>query len=238
MPDQICVECALESCITCENPSEELACCCGGSFFQLAKAQSVNLPDGGILPSNPDRLKQPSAMHALQEILEKSPGVGRPRLSDDELSNHVKGGRLRAEREFPIEPNTKCQWAGLSNAGGGVNPIVGCMGSLAKARHHGPDKSTLNNSPENVHLLCPVCHNRWHTLNDRYYDEVRPDDGLAYVPLEPYVPHDPTSKSTPEMQFENEIWWTTKANKRLTPLPPNRLPLDKPIEPAILEVQV
>jgi hypothetical protein len=97
------------------------------------------------------------------------------------------------------------------------------MGSLAMHRHHGPDKSTLNNSPENVHLVCTVCHNRYHTLNDQYYDEDRPDDGLPYLPLAEFHPqvHDPVSRATPEEQFENEIWWTTKSRSRKTPLPPN-----------------
>jgi len=220
----VCVECALESCITCENPdSESLACCCGGSFYQLGSAPLVNLPDGGALPNNPH---QPSVMHALKEILEKSPGVGRPRLSDDELSNPLKGGRLRAQREFPIPEGTKCEWAFLKSAGGGVNPVVGCMGSNAKHRHHGPDKSTLNNVKENVHLVCSVCHNRWHTLNDPYYGE-RPEDGLPYLPTETYLPHDIETKATQEEQFDNEIWWTTKAKNRKTLLPPSLSALEK-----------
>jgi hypothetical protein len=158
-------------------------------------------------------------MHAMQAILEQPPGRGRPKLDDDELSDHIKGGRLRAQREYPIPEGTVCEWASLSNAGGGVRPVVGCMGSMAVARHHGPDKSTLSNDRKNIHLVCAVCHNRWHTLNDPFYDE-RPADGLPYVPVDPYVEHDPETKATIQQHFDNEIWWSTKPALRKTELPP------------------
>jgi hypothetical protein len=47
---------------------------------------------------------------------------------------------------------------------------MGCISGLQRARHHGPDKSTLNNEVGNVHRICDYCHNRWHTLNDEGYD--------------------------------------------------------------------
>lgn len=225
MPEQVCIECVLESCITCEHPNAEtLACCCGGSHFESLKTFTfpVSISDGGILPDT--AAKGPShhsPLHALQEILEQTPGRGRPRLSDDELSDPLKGGRLRAQREFPIPEGTKCEWANLLYAGGGVNPIVGCMGSTATARHHGPDKSTLNNDKENVHLVCNVCHNRWHTMNDKFYPDQRPDDGLPFVPENAFLSHDPDTTAEPEDLFDNEIWWTTRADKRKTEMPPN-----------------
>lgn len=219
--EQVCVSCALESCFTCENPSET-KCCCGGTFFKVFTADPTNLPDNNAFP------REKPILHAMQEILEQTPGRGRPRLSDDELSNPEKGGRLRAQREFPIPEGTKCEWANLAKAGGGVVPVVGCMGSAAVARHHGPDKSTLNNVAKiNVHLICATCHNRWHTLNDPYYDPSgRPDDGLPFVPVEPFAPHDSETLSTPELQFANEIWWTTKPAKRKTPTPPSLEPVE------------
>lgn len=167
-------------------------------------------------PANkPDQL---AMKDALRNILEKNP-VGRPALANDELANPVKGGRLRAQREFPIDPDTKCEWSGLLYAGGGVHPIVGCLGGEATHRHHGPDKSTTNNDRNNVHLVCSTCHNRWHTLNDPYYDE-RPPDGEPYLPNMEFKFHNAVEKATTEDHFQNEVWWTTPKKKRKTILPP------------------
>lgn len=91
---------------------------------------------------------------------------------DAALRDQQSTGRKRAARLYPLDRNAECEWAGRSSAGGGEHPIPGCgvRGSTVKgkqqARHHGPDKNTLNNEEGNVHRICHSCHNAWHALND------------------------------------------------------------------------
>lgn len=95
--------------------------------------------------------------------------------NDAALRDQQSTGRKRASRLYPLDPDADCEWAGITNAGGGQYPIEGCGGNskrpVAKqeCRHHGPDKNTLNNEPGNVHRICVTCHNRWHALNDKGY---------------------------------------------------------------------
>jgi hypothetical protein len=122
-----------------------------------------------------------------------------PRLKEEGFRDQTSTGRKRAAVLYPIPPEGMlCEWAGLSSAGGGPVPIVGCRntrivpskkkeavpdGCAPGAIHHGPDKSTINNEPWNVSRICTFCHNRWHALNDPFYSKDRPEDGAPYVPL-------------------------------------------------------
>lgn len=81
------------------------------------------------------------------------------------------------------------------NCGGGQFPIVGCLNGIQQARHHGPDKNTLNNERGNVHRICHTCHNRWHTLNDENYVW-----GSIYPLHEPY-------EATIADIGMNEVFW-------------------------------
>lgn len=123
-------------------------------------------------------------------------------------------GRKRAAIAAPIQPDTVCEWAKRKNAGGGVKPIVGCMGNKATDRHHGPDKSVLNNElGSNLHRICATCHNRWHTLNDPEYGE-RPEAGAPFLPLTGQcLPHDPEQLATDQEIFQNELYWGSRKDK-------------------------
>lgn len=88
---------------------------------------------------------------------------------DSSLRDQQSTGRKRAARWYPLDETKICEWAGKKNCGGGKFPIIGCAANLQQARHHGPDKNTLNNESGNVHRICHSCHNRWHTLNDPGY---------------------------------------------------------------------
>lgn len=155
---------------------------------------------------------------------------------DDEILDQTSTGRKRAAAMYPIpsvaEGGMICEWAWLANAGGGVLPIVGCQGNrIADIKekivddtpevifwpgniHHGPDKSTLNNDPGNVHRICPVCHNRWHTLNDGFYGK-RPDGGKPFIPLSgDLILHDKDSAATTEEIEYHEEYWKTPAKIR------------------------
>lgn len=131
------------------------------------------------------------------------------------VTDRESTGRKRAAKYYPIpkegEPGypMTCEWAGLAKAGGGVEPIVGCVGALAKHIHHGPNKSTLENSVGNVHRICPTCHNRWHTLNDPYYGE-RPAGNVPYLPNAEWHPHDGTTRATPEELAAFEMIWINR----------------------------
>lgn len=136
---------------------------------------------------------------------------GGPVKEADQMIDPISTGRKRAAIAKPIEPGMVCEWAGLQFAGGGVERIIGCNGNEATNIHHGPDKDILNNTDTNLHRVCPSCHNRWHTLNDKYYG-IRPTPGTPFIPLVPYVyhPHDADTKADLKDIFENEMFWSNK----------------------------
>lgn len=90
----------------------------------------------------------------------------------------ISAGRKRAAKQYEIDLSTPCEWRGLANCGGGFEPVVGCIVGFQLDRHHGPDKNTTNNSPDNVHLICKPCHNLWHRRNDPLYGEDKCPDGI------------------------------------------------------------
>lgn len=146
----------------------------------------------------------------------------RAQKNDEDVSDVLSTGRKRAALEYPITEGMVCEWAGLLYAGGGIIPIIGCPGNTlgkdrgAYARHHGPDKNTLNNAPGNVHRICPFCHNRWHTLNDQFYGK-RPEDGVPFIPLVgdgSFPLHDSDTLATPEQIAAHEAWWATPEKTR------------------------
>lgn len=137
----------------------------------------------------------------VEEIEEKRQR-GRPVKEDSELQNAERVGRQRANRIKPISTGDKCEWAMLKYAGGGVEPVIGCMGNPAAVIHHGPDKSYLNNDESNLHKLCRDCHAIWHARNDKYYDS-RPEDNSAFIPNQEYKEHDFISKATVDEVIAN-----------------------------------
>lgn len=100
---------------------------------------------------------------SFKEVEDKKP-------KDTERDVSVSAGRKEAADLYPIEEGMVCEWARLANCGGGLFPIVGCIGNAAEHRHHGPDKKTTNNRPGNVHRICTPCHNLWHARNNAVYD--------------------------------------------------------------------
>lgn len=104
---------------------------------------------------------------------------------------------------YPLDRDADCEWQGKKNNGGGKSPIVGCLEGKQQARHHGPDKNTLNNDYGNVHRICHQCHNRWHARND---------DGYVWGSV--YDPHSPvvTDKETILL---DELNWIGKKIKNV-----------------------
>ena len=119
----------------------------------------------------------------------------------------ISTGRKRAAVILPDESMGTCEWAYLKYAGGGYYPVVGCTGKPATDRHHGPDKSTFNNTRPgeghtNLHAICSFCHNAWHAANDPSYGpngkDDRPADNSAWVPIgeSEYAQHDPNTQAS------------------------------------------
>jgi hypothetical protein len=114
---------------------------------------------------------------------------------DSGLRDQQSTGRKRAAKDFPLDADALCEWSLKKNCGGGVFPIVGCLDNKQQARHHGPDKNTLNNDKGNVHRICHSCHNRWHTLND-----------IGYVWGNVYDPHSPREANAIDVGMNEEFW--------------------------------
>ena len=120
--------------------------------------------------------------------------VGRPVKEGKDMKDALSTGRKRAAEAIPDHEleGMICEWALLKEAGGGIHPIKGCHGNKATNRHHGPDKSTLNNErKKNLHAICAFCHNEWHAKNDNTYSGERPLDGSPWIPDGDYKEHNP-----------------------------------------------
>lgn len=123
---------------------------------------------------------------------------------DSALRDQQSTGRKRAAKMYPLDPEAPCEFRMKKNCGGGKFPIVGCLNGMQEARHHGPDKNTLNNEKGNVHRICHFCHNRWHTMND-------PD----YVWGAIHDLHNPIEATVVDVAL-NEEWWEGKKLVRAT----------------------
>lgn len=128
----------------------------------------------------------------------------RGRRNDNSLKDPQSTGRKRAAVLYPLDENENCEWKGLKFAGGGKYPIVGCYEGKQQARHHGPDKNTLNNDEGNVHRICDKCHNRWHAKNN---------DGYEWGEI--HQSHDPDTLATAEELVDSEMQWLGKKLKKI-----------------------
>ncbi len=110
------------------------------------------------------------ACHGNLDVAIKSLATGSNLKADEQVTDVLSTGRKRAAKLYGhlITGSLPCEWRGLQNCGGGA-PIVGCINGFAQDIHHGPDKFTLNNARENIHLICKKCHKHWHFINDPLY---------------------------------------------------------------------
>ena len=169
---------------------EDVDCCCGGEV-KFTPTGEVKVDAQGISDSGEDSEVDTGYINDGY--------VGGKDLAD--YKDPVSTGRKRAAEMYPIHPGMVCEWAGLARAGGGVVPIVGCVGRPASDRHHGPDKNTMNNAEGNLHRICDYCHNTWHAANDSFYG-VRPAHTLPFIPTgvlgTDWFAHDATTQATME----------------------------------------
>lgn len=175
---------------------EDIDCCCGGdvSFDAAGNVRTESTPADIIDGKEIDNGYLGDAH------------TGTKSLGD--YKDPISTGRKFAAQAAPIDVGQICEWAGLARAGGGVRPIVGCVGRPASDRHHGPDKNTMNNVVGiNLHRICDHCHNTWHALNDPHYGE-RPDHTKPFIPqgelgVDWFV-HDATTRATTQQIIEAE----------------------------------
>lgn len=217
--DAVCYGCMVgfhEECIQAkpiENSNGLFACCCWTTEVkrQVMMGEIDPVAEGIIV-------RQPKAADAVRD--QTSTGRKRAVVAMAEWNRGLDG--------------STCEWAYLRNAGGGAVPIVGCAGTIIREVkqtdevkenesprhiHHGPDKSTLNNSEENLHAICSSCHNRWHALNDPQYAKDRPDHGRPHLPLNGDVlPHDPDTRATDqEQELSNKFWSLSPSQRKVMP---------------------
>lgn len=141
----VCISCARFLHGECEKDP----CCC--------KAKETEATGQSLTVTNPTEKAEVTRGRQHKEI--------------EDIQNPKSTGRKRAAVFYPLDKSAPCEWRMKKNCGGGKRPIVGCLNGLQVNRHHGPDKNTLNNAPDNVHRICADCHNRWHYLNDGDYDD-------------------------------------------------------------------
>lgn len=137
--------------------------------------------------------------------------VGRkpgPRKLDADVKDPRSTMRRRAQALLRdvrgIEIGSPCEWQGLSNAGGGNHPIVGCIDGAVRHIHHGPDKNWYHNTPDNLHGICNGCHNRWHSRNDSCYNPDKPHEPetATYFELDQWNPMDEKKFKMPVLDHE------------------------------------
>lgn len=200
-------------------------CCCNGEWEMKAYLRSAG--DFSIVNSAPEPKKKNDNLGWTQkpDEPEETKKVGDSGYIDERawgstrnigtLSEPTSTGRKRAKDMYPTPIGHVCEWAGLAAAGGGVEPIVGCLGSPATDLHHGPDKNTLNNArvsdgtsdwEQNVHLICSRCHNAWHGANNKYYEPRNKQERIdkqatPWVPTQEYKQHDGETKADRETLY-------------------------------------
>lgn len=202
---------------------EETPCCCLGTYdpfehkvYLEAREMAVHdkisrqFSDDGEYPgSAPTAAYRDNERKGFSGYIHPDAWQGAQDIGT--LADPASTGRKRVDRMYPIPVGYQCEWANLKNCGGGLFPIIGCLGNAATDRHHGIDKNTLNNEKasvgigtvENVHLICSRCHNTWHGLNDQTYPEF---DRIADQ-ASPWVPegagwHDPVEATSEELLAE------------------------------------
>lgn len=161
--------------------------------------ECLKISDGACCCNSPSDIEEPPV--AEEEDDDGPRYISRTYKREGTLKDQQSTGRKRAAKLYPLNSESPCEWRRLKFAGGGRYSIVGCMDGTQQARHHGPDKNTLNNDTGNVHRICHTCHNRWHTENDS-----------VYTPDTIGNRHDPDTRATPEEIVANIAYW---ANRKL-----------------------
>ena len=177
-------------------------------IFNNSDNSTSDLPSGSIYPvplGESGDLDNGRADEERSDIFEGDRGPVREvntYKQDSSIRDQQSTGRKRAAVMYPLMEGAECEWTRQKNCGGGSKPIVGCVDGKQEARHHGPDKNTLNNDGGNVHRICHKCHNRWHTKNDENY---------VWGSL--YPPHSPMPATMIDIMENEALWASVKTVK-------------------------
>lgn len=157
-----CIECLRSFHVVCGVP-----CCCGTAVFISDATVSSDADEESTTQSNTNY--DTSDSEAEWRV---SSGGTRRGKRDASLKDQQSTGRKRAAQVLSLDREALCHWHDASPTnpkGGGLYPVVfGCQNTQV-ARHHGPDKNTLNNSEDNLSAICAFHHNNWHAKNDPEY---------------------------------------------------------------------
>jgi hypothetical protein len=156
----------------------------------------------------------------IQERIESGerPSIRKRKLKElEKLKDPKSTGRKQAVLVKPLKPGEPCEWRGLKYAGGGTHPIIGCVTGLQENVHHGPDKSTTSNYVTNLSGCCSRCHNRWHTVNDKYYPVDDPLNFQGWWPEGTCYQHNPNELAPQSDILNSEIFWSKPKAQRDVP---------------------
>lgn len=230
---EVCIQCKAGFHEQCESGWDEgLAelqlCCCNGLYSAIAHWKQVMEAELGDMPSGSGASPSPRVQNSIGGVTTNHDGSARKRGNSGyiapaawpgpkdigTLADAESTGRKRVKQMYPIKPGTVCEWANLAAAGGGVIPVIGCLGNPATDWHHGPDKNTLDNEKrslgigdsENVHIVCAFCHNAWHAANDPHYPEYdrQAQQSEPWLPEGEFEVHDPQSRASFDALVEAE----------------------------------
>lgn len=194
-----CLPCAVGNHDGCWIPTTTWDCCCPNTYWD----KNVNFDSPFTIAdaaATPDGITDGSRV-------EKRERGGQIKEADS-VTDLESTGRKRAKLLFPIMEDMPCEWQGLKLAGGGVVPITGCLKGAAADIHHGPNKSTLGNYVGNVHRICKSCHNRWHSINDKFFTGDRAPGMYWYPDVEHKVyEHLPFVYATENDQAAVAVAW-------------------------------
>lgn len=182
-------------CVACRQ-GFEWECLWLGKCDTTANASAVVAGTINARPIDNLELPEESELDEEQEITLNE-------QDDSKLKDQQSTGRKRAAKLYPLDKDKNCEWSQSKSCGGGDHPIVGCIAGKQQARHHGPDKNTLNNGTGNVHRICHNCHNRWHAQND---------PGYVWGSL--HNAHTPVV-ATPDELLKNQMYWSSKKLSRV-----------------------
>lgn len=172
-----CVPCIRELHDSCNKPECE---CATNAHAQNKNAQpglDGDVSTQGLDEENPDYARgnqRRTRSFKADAALKDQQSTGRKRAAREYPLLSLTGQSIESSRDFPHDDRAYCEWRFGIKCGGGDSPIQGCVDGRQYARHHGPDKNTLNNDEGNVHRICHTCHNRWHAANDPDYDPNKP----------------------------------------------------------------
>lgn len=178
MADKICLECRLQLHLSCRGSFETCDCTHAKSFETKPENSGGNSDSTEFdeLESGPSKERDYSdtEREAAKRYVESgSEGWSGRGKQDHAIKDPHSTGRKRAGVLYPLDRDAPCEWANAdvrNPMGGGPKPVTFGCNNLQSHRHHGPVRNTLRNEEGNVHRICALHHNNWHSQNNKILD--------------------------------------------------------------------